>query len=285
MIYLNGQFIPKTEATINVDEWGMLYAYGVYEVLRYYAGKPLGMDLHLQRMCQSLERIRIAQPDDFDRFPEIAQELLAKNNQTDARIYWQITLGVAPRKPRISEGMIPTVLITSNSMAALDMDEQVVTKSAVFAPDERWSNCWIKSLMLLPNVLAANKAFDAGYDAAILHRGDVVTEATNANVMIVKDGQLITHPADRFILNGVTRQLVLKLARKLEIPVREEHYSPDQLFSADEVILTGTTVHVAAITHVDDKVISDGKVGPVTQRLHDAFIQFISDECLSKQTV
>ena len=280
IIYLNGEFLSKTDATISTDEWGMLYAYGVYEVMRYYAGNPLGMDLHLTRMHKSLERTGIPLPDDFDRFDQIAAKLLGENNQTDARVYWQITRGVAPRKPGIPQGMKPTVLITANPMPPLDPDEPVLTKSAMLLPDERWSNCWIKSLMLMPNVLAANQALEAGCDAAILVRGDVVTEASNANAMIVHNGELWTHPADRWILNGVTRQLVLKLAHKIGIPVREEHYSPDQLVNADEVMLTGTTVHITAITRVDDQPIADGNVGPVTQRLHDTLLRYIANECL-----
>lgn len=267
---------------MSVDERGTLYADGVYEVLRYYAGHPLAMDLHLARMRQSLERIRITPPDDFHRFTDIAEALLQKNGLSDARLYWQITRGVAPRKPKFPKDVHPTVLVTIDPMPVLDLEETVPTKTATLLPDERWANCWIKSLMLLPNILAANEAHDAGYEAAILQRDGVVTEATNANAMIIRDGELWTHPADRWVLNGVTRQLVLQLARKLGITVNEQSYGTEQLRTADEVLLTGTTLHVATVSHIDGQPIGDATTGPVTQRLHDALIQYIASECMQQ---
>lgn len=282
IIYLNGQFLPKPDAAMSVDERGTLYADGVYEVLRYYAGQPLAMDLHLARMLQSLERIKITQPDDFDQFTEIAQALLEKNGLSDARIYWQITRGAAPRKPRFPKDVHPTVLVTVDPMDALDPAVSVPAKTATLLPDDRWSNCWIKSLMLLPNILAANEAHDAGYEVAILHRDGVVTEATNANAMIVRDGELWTHPADRWVLNGVTRQLVLQLASQLGLTVCEQNYGTEQLRTADEVLLTGTTLHVATVSHIDGQPISGGKTGPVTQRLHEALMQHVTSECLQR---
>lgn len=281
IIYLNGGFIRKSAATMSVDERGMLYGDGVYEVLRFYAGRPLAVPLHLQRMRQSLSRIELAEPDDFDRLPSIAEALLDKNGLSDAKIYWQVTRGAAPRNVVFPQDVPPTVLVIASPMAPLQTDSSVPTQTAVLAPDERWANCWVKSLMLLPNVLAANAAHKAGYDSAILHRGDTVTEATNANVMIVRDGGLWTHPADRSILNGVTRQIVLDLARDLGIAVHEQAYSTDQLLAGDEVLLTGTTIHVTAVTQINGRLIGGGVPGPVTLRLHEALTRHISTECLA----
>jgi D-alanine transaminase len=282
IIYLNGRFLPKSDATMSVDERGTLYADGVYEVLRYYAGRPLAMDLHMARMRQSLEGIRITPPDAFDRFTELAGVLLEKNGLTDARLYWQITRGAAPRKPKFPKDVPPTVLMAVDPLDPLDPLVPVPTKTATLLPDERWSNCWIKSLMLLPNILAANEAHDAGYEAGILQRDGVVTEATNANAMIVRDGELWTHPADRWVLNGVTRQLVLQLAGQLGVTVCEQNFGTEQLRTADEVLLTGTTLHVATVSHIDGEPIGDGTTGPVTQRLHDALVQYITSECLRR---
>lgn len=281
-IYLNGRFVPKSAAAISVDERGMFFGDGVYEVLRFYAGRPLALDLHVDRMSQSLQRIELSPPDDFDRFPLIVSELVKRNGLTDARVYWQVTRGAAPRNPGFPKGVPPTVMVTASQCAALDPDAPVPTLTATLMPDERWANCWIKSLMLLPNVLASNAAHRAGFDSAILHRGGTVTEATNANAMIVRAGELWTHPANRYVLNGVTRQLVLRCAREIGIPVREQTYTTDQLLDADEVLLTGTTIHVTAVTHVDQGPIGDGKPGPVTQRLHDALTDLIAGECLQR---
>ncbi len=282
IIYLNGDFIHKSAATMSVDERGTLFADGVYEVLRFYAGRPLAAPLHLERMRKSLSRIGLAPPDDFDQLPATAQALLEKNSLQNAKIYWQVTRGPAPRNATFPKGVPPTVLIVPSHSDPLDAGSGVPTQTAVLTPDERWSNCWIKSLMLLPNVLAANAAHKAGCDSAFLHRDGAVTEATNANIMIVRDGELWTHPADRWILNGVTRQIVLGLARDLGITVREQVYDTDQLLTGDEVLLTGTTIHVTAVTHVDGQPIRNGQPGPVTLRLHEALARYIAGECLSE---
>jgi D-alanine transaminase len=280
IIYLNGGFVRKSTAAMSVDDRGTQFGDGVYEVLRFYAGRPLAVSLHLARMRQSLSRIELPPPDGFDKLPSIAKALLEKNGLSDAKIYWQITRGAAPRNPLFPRGVLPTVLVTASPVAALQTDSPVPTQTAVLAPDERWANCWIKSLMLLPNVLATNAAHRAGCDSAILHRDGTVTEATNANVMIVRDAELWTHPADRWILNGVTRQLVLGLAGELGITVREQACHRDQLQGADEVLLTGTTIHVTAVTQVDGRPIADGSPGPVTARLHEALTAYIADKCL-----
>jgi len=281
IIYLNGAYGPKSVAAISVDERGTLYGDGVYEVLRFYAGRPLAMDRHMQRMRTSLSRIELDPPGDFDDLPQIAQTLLEKNRLTDARFYWQITRGASPRHVSYPKDVPPTVLVVPSTSEALDITAEIPTLKAVLAVDERWSNCWIKSLMLLPNVLAANAAHRAGADAAILHRDGQVTEATNANVMIVRNGELWTHPANRWILNGVTRQLVLEIAATAGIPVHEATYNTDDLVSADEVFLTGTTINVTAVTRVDGQPISSGGPGPVTARLHEALNQHIQSECLT----
>ncbi len=281
IIYLNGDFVPKSAAFMSVDERGTLFGDGVYEVLRFYAGRPLAVDLHLGRMRQSLSRIDLEPPEDFDRLPQIAGRLLEKNGLSNAKVYWQVTRGSAPRNPAYPQGVPPTVLMIASPTDPLQLDAPVPTLTAVLALDERWANCWIKSLMLLPNIMAANAAHKAGCDSAILHRDGTVTEATNANIMIVKDGELWTHPADRWVLNGVTRQLVLGLARELRITVHEAVYTTDQLLDSDEALLTGTTIHVTAVTKIDGQTIGDGQPGPVTTRLHEALAGHIAQSCLS----
>jgi len=280
IIYINGGFIPKSQAAMRIDDRGTLYADGVYEVLRYYAGRPFELDLHITRLRQSLEKLGIQTPDDFDQAPQIIQGLIEKNQLANARVYWQITRGAAPRNALFPKGVKPTVLMTADPVPGLDAKAPVPTLTATLMPDERWANCWIKCLMLLPNVLAHNAAHDAGFNAAILHRDTAVTEATNANALAVIDGELWTHPADRWILNGVTRQVMLKLADQLGIAVHEQRFTTDQLTKADEVLLTGTTLHVAAVTHIDHKSIGDEQPGPVTQQLHDAFIRRVTEACL-----
>ncbi len=280
IIYLNGEFCLKSAAAMSVDDRGTLYGDGVYEVLRFFAGRPLAMDRHVQRMRKSLSRIELDPPEDFDGFPRIAQTLIKKNSLSDARFYWQITRGASPRNVTYPKGVPPTVLVVPSPCAGLDTTADVPTQTAILMPDERWSNCWIKSLMLLPNVLAANAALRAGADVAILHRDGIVTEATNANAMIVRDGALWTHPADRWILNGVTRQLVMERADAAGIAIREKTFGTDEMLAADEVFLTGTTINVTAVTQIDGRLIGTGRPGPVTTGLHEALSLHIYSECL-----
>lgn len=280
IIYLNGETCRKSQAVLSVDERGMLFADGVYEVLRFFAGKPLAMDRHVQRMRKSLSRIELDPPDDFDRFPQVAQSLLEVNGLSDARFYWQITRGPSPRNVTYPKDVSPTVLVVPSPCPGLDPSAGVPTQSAILMPDHRWGQCWIKSLMLLPNVMAANAALRAGADAAILHRDGIVTEATNANAMIIHKGELWTHPANRWILNGVTRQLVLERADAAGISIREKPFDTDDLMTADEVFLTGTTINVTAITQIDGQPINEGKPGPVTAGLHEALSLHIHSQCL-----
>jgi D-alanine transaminase len=281
IIYFNGTYVPKSRAVMSVDDRGTLYGDGVYEVLRCYAGRPLGIQEHLDRLRESLGELSLTAPLELDGLTEIVDQLLQRNSLSDAKVYFQITRGAAPRNPMFPADISPTVLAVASREKPLELGGPVPTLTAMLAEDERWSNCWIKSLMLLPNILASNAAQQAGYDAAILHRSGRVTEATNANIMAVRAGELWTHPADRWILNGVTRRLVLDLAGTLGLTVREETFNTDQLLAAAEVLMTGTTLHVTAVTHVGGRPIADGRPGPITHRLHEAINQHIHDRCLS----
>lgn len=280
-VYLNGRVLPKSEACLSVEERGVFFADGVYEVTRYYAGRPFELDRHLARLDRSLQAIRLPPPPELPQLPRITDDLLDRNGTPDAKVYWQITRGPAPRDYALPRAARPTVLVIAYALGPIDLGEPCPTLRAATAPDERWSNCWIKSLMLLANMLAANAALDAGADVAILHRDGRVTEGAAANVFVVRDGVLWTHPADRWILPGVTRAVVLDLARELGLPVREEAVAVDELRAADEVFLTGTTTQVAAVTSVDGQTIGGGVPGPITRRLHAAFLDRVRQACLS----
>ncbi len=281
IIYLNGGYVPASRASLRIDDRGALFADGVYEVIRYYAGRPLALQQHVDRMGRSLSGIHLAAPDVLSQMPGVSQDLIVRNALSDATVYWQVTRGAAARDLAIPDPVQPTVLAVPRAVPPLDPHAPVPTKTAILAEDQRWSNCWIKSLMLLPNVLATHQAQQSGCDTAILHRGGVVTEATNANIMIVLAGQLWTHPANQWILDGVTRRLVLEQARAAGIDVFEQTFSVEQLRTCEELMLTGTTAHVTAVTHVDGQPIGAGVPGPVTRRLHEALSQYVVKACLS----
>ncbi len=266
-IYLNGQFIAKQDAKVSIEDRGFLLADGVYEVVRIYNGKPFMLDLHVQRLRQSLAAIRIQA--DADELTNATRELLDRNGLRDARAYWQVTRGAAPRNHAFPTNVQPTVLAMVDPVAPLLPDAPLPTDKALLTDDRRWLDCAIKSLMLLPNVLARQQALEAGCGEAIFHRGSVVSEGAATSVFAVIDGVLRTHPTDGSILPGVTRAVVLELAKAEGIALSEQAFTVDDMARAQELILTGTTKHVTAVTRCGGH---DYPVGPVAQKLHRAFI-------------
>lgn len=278
-VYLNGQYLPKSEAMLSVEDRGTLFGDGVYEVIRYYGGRPLAMEAHLARLRRSLRGIELDEPVAVAQLPAISDALVRDNDVPDAKVYWQVTRGPAAREHVIPAEARPSVLVMSYPAPPLETQAPCPAWRAMVAEDRRWSDCWIKSLMLLPNVLARTAAQRAGCNEAILQRDGRVTEGSSTNVFIVRDGELRTHPADRHILGGVTRQLVIELAQAQGLSVVERACTVEQLMAADEVFVTGTTTHIAAITHVDGRAIADAEAGPVTRALHEALVGHVLDAC------
>jgi len=270
-VYLNGSFVPRDQAVMDVEDRGMMFADGVYEVLRAYNGRPLAEDLHLQRMTRSLRAIGLDSALVAD-LPAIGAELLQRNGWRDAAVYWQITRGGAPRHRAIPANVKPSILVMAWPAPALEGLRSLRALRLISVPDRRWHRCSIKSLMLLDNVLAKQAAAEQGGDDALYVRDGIVTESTATNVFIVREGALWTHPADDAILAGITRHLIFESARQQGLTVREAPFTQDEARRADEMFVTGTTTHVAAVTHVDGQPIGGGTAGEVTQRLHEALL-------------
>lgn len=284
-VYWNGRFLPRTDAAVDIEDRGTLFGDGVYEVLRAYFGKPLALEAHLTRLRRSLGGIRLAAPAEVDRLGEITDEVLKRNGLAEAKVYWQITRGAGPREHAFPAQPRPTLLVTAAPLSPIDPAAGPGQTKAVTAPDERWHNCWIKSLMLLPNLLARQAAIEAGAGEAIFHREGTVTEGTTSSVFVVRGGTIWTHPADRWILGGLTRMIVLEEARQAGLTVLERTYSLEQLRTADEVFVTSTTAHVLSVTHLDGQPVggstpgTPGAPGPVTRKLHDLLMRRIIAEC------
>ena len=278
-VYLNGRFLPRSEAHMSVEDRGTMFADGVYEVVGFCGGRPLAMDKHLRRLGRSMGGVKLRATAVIDQLASISAEVMRRNDYVHAKVYWQITRGSAARDHLIDPDLEPTVLVMAYPVPALDLAAPAPMVTALLVDDERWANCWIKSLMLLPNVLAMNKARSAGADEAILHRNGIVTEGGAHNVLIVRDGELWTHPADRHILAGITREIVLGLACSLKIANCERQFTTADLLAAPEVMICGTTAYITAVSRVDSQTIGDGQVGPVTGRLHRALIDYVAREC------
>ena len=271
-VYLNGEFIDHSRATVPVDDRGFLFADGVYEVVRVYDGTPFMMAPHVARMREGLCALQIDGAC-IDDLASIADRLLQDNGLTsgDATIYVQVTRGVAPRKHAFPKDCAPTVYAAAkrfNNHPSGYFEDGV---AAITVPDSRWSRCDIKSISLLPNVLANQAAHAAGAFEALFVKDGVVIEGSHSNLFGVLDGTLVTFPKCNYILAGITRALVLELARELEIPVSETGILWERLGDVEELFLSGTTTEVMPVTTVDGRPIGDGKVGPVTRRLQQAY--------------
>lgn len=278
-VYLNGAFLPRDDAKLSVDERGVHFADGVYEVVRYFNTQPFTLDEHLDRLRRSLDGIGLG----YDPAPiaDASDELVRRNKLADARVYWQVTRGHAPRDHVIDDHIAPTIYLSAEQAPRLAEHEALKTLTAITTLDDRWHNCWIKSLMLLPNTLAKTKAAKAGCGEALFVRDGRVTEGASTNAFAVFDGELYTHPADRYILEGITRNVVIDLAKALGIAVHEQAFTAADLPGADELFITGTGTLLAALTAVDGKPIADGRPGPITKQLWQAFLQRVQQDCAS----
>ena len=274
LAYLNGEFLPRSSATLSVDDRGFVFGDGVYEVWRVIGGRPFELDAHLARLQSGLGELRIAPPDIVERdvFTAVADRLLAAAGLLagEATIYLEITRGAAPRThafPAVATR--PTVYAVANRF---EPPEPLRARGAraITAADTRWLRCDIKTIQLLPNVLAKQAAADAGATEAIFVRGGDVTEGSHTNVFGVRRGVVHTHPANNLILHGVTRQVVIDLARAQALEVRETPIGAAQLGELDELFLVGTTTDVMPVVQVDQTPIGAGTPGPVARQLQQA---------------
>lgn len=286
IVYLNGQYVPATEAKVSVDDRGFLFADGVYEVIRVYDGRPFLAEPHYDRLRRGLAAIRIT-ADPTDAIRTAAERLIDENDlrSGDATIYIQVTRGAAPRRHSFPDGNVtPTTFVTVKPFRqhpALYWDDGV---STITTPDTRWSRCDIKSIALLPNVLLRQMAVDAGCAEAILIRNDeFMTEGSASNIFVVKDGKLIAPPKDNLMLPGITYDVMLEIAAANGIPHEVRRVMKEELFTADELLLTSSTKEVLAITQLDGKPVGSGKPGAMFVRLHALYQDFKHNVMRNKQ--
>jgi len=280
-VYLNGEYVPADQATISPFDRGFIFADGVYDVVRYYGGQPFTMPEHLSRLADSMTQVRLAMPADQPGFDEISEQLVGRNGAADCYVYWQVTRGAAPRDHRFPAAELPvTTFAFVKPMPPLVRQGPPASMKVITHPETRWARCSIKSIALLPNVLARQAAEDAGCDEAIFVRDDgTVTEGTARSIFAVIDGHLRTHPLDGSILPSITRRVVIDLAGELDLSVDESAFDRDEMMRAEELFLVGTTTEVRPVVAVDGRSIGDGKVGPRTVQLTEAMRRRIIADC------
>lgn len=271
-LYLNGEFLPIEQGRVSIEDRGFQFADGVYEVIRVYNGRPFALREHLDRLQRSLQGLQIPLPEPIPRLEQVCSTLCS--DLQDATIYLQVTRGVAPRAHAFPKELRPTFVAYARELIPYPPDR---TFTLLTIPDDRWGRCHLKTIALLPNVLGKQKAAQAGCDEGLFVREDgTVTEGTSSNAFMVKAGRIHTHPADNRILNGITREKVLKLARELGFPVVEQPFPLRDALTADEFFITSTTSEVMPVTAIDGKTFPPG---PVTLKLKAAFQAMVQKEC------
>lgn len=269
--FVNGAFVSLADAKVSIDDRGFQFGDGIYEVIRTYGGRPFELEAHLARLDRSAAALDLIQPYSPAEWTNHILEGIRRAAYPEAKIYIQLTRGVAPRDHAYEADLTPTVVLTVRELHSLSRSVQAAGVEAMTIEDIRWGRCDIKSLSLLGNVLARQQAKRAQVFEAILLKEGSITEGAVSNVMVVRGGTVMTAPEGPRILSGVTRAVVLGLARKEGLSVQERCIAQADLYGADEVFLTGTTVEVLAVVRVDGKVIKDGRPGPITQRLAAGF--------------
>lgn len=272
--YVNGAFMPLDQARVPVEDRGFLFADGVYEVVATYGGKPFALEPHLKRLERSLRELRIGLDIRACGLEERLAEGIRRGGFAETLVYIQVTRGVAPRRHEFPKSEVePTLVMTFKECYRLPAELFENGAKVISRPDLRWQRCDIKSIALLPNILAKQEAKEAGAFEALLVDGQGrVTEGSSTSAFRVADGVLWTAPEGPHILPSITRGILLDLARRVGIPVREEFSSLGEFLQADEVLLAGTTTEALGVVQIDQQQIGDGKPGPVTRRLRQVFL-------------
>jgi len=269
-VYLNGDYLPLSEAKISVLDRGFLFGDGVYEVIPAYAGKLFCLDAHLQRLKNSLMAIRLPVIFDTEKWIDILTPLLVEGEAQ--YVYLQITRGVAEKRDHaFPEDCEPTIFAMCSPIAPFVYEQGV---SAMTLDDMRWQFCHIKATTLLANILLRQQAVDEQCAEAILVKEGYATEGAASNVFAVIDGVLITPPINNDILPGITREVVLRLAAENDVAFDEDVISLEALQSASEIWLTSSIREILPVTLLDDAPVGLGEIGPVWQKIHTLFQEY-----------
>lgn len=278
--YVNGRYVPHRAASVHVEDRGYQFADGVYEVIAVANGKLVDGGPHLDRLERSLRELRMAPPMGRRALELVMREVVRRNGVDNGIIYMQMTRGVAPRDhafPARAETQVVMTARRARPQSARIAEDGV---KAITMPDIRWQRCDIKSVSLLPNILAKQQAKEAGaYEAWLVDRNGMVTEGSSTNAWIVtRDGQLVTRSVENAILAGITRMAVLEMARAEGLSLVERPFSVSEAKAAREAFVTSTSSYVTPVTQIDDHVIANGKPGSISLKLRERYIRYMAGE-------
>jgi D-alanine transaminase len=273
--YVNGQYVRHSEAAVHIEDRGFQFADGVYEVCEIRDGLIVDLTRHLNRLDRSLSELRMVQPMSRAALTLVIREVLRRNRVRNGIFYMQVTRGAAKRDHFFpAEGTAPTITITAKSTDPSLLAKKYATGIKVITLlENRWDRVDIKTVGLLPNVLAKQQARDAGaHDAIFVTRDGMVLEGASANAWIVTpDGELVTRPAEHGILKGITRTTAIDVAAKLGLVFVEREFSVDEMLSAREAFMTSATGICVPVVEVDGKPVANGHPGTVSSDIRDAF--------------
>lgn len=272
--YVNGRYVPSREAVVSVEDRGNQFADAVYEACQIKDGAIIDLRRHLDRLDRSLAELRIAAPMSRAAMTHVLREVARRNKVENGYVYWQISRGAAPRDHAFPAGVKPTFTATAKSLdvaaAALRYEKGV---PIITLPDNRWERVDIKTVGLLPNALAKQAAREAGaFEAVFVDAEGYVTEGSSANVWMVDgEGRLVTRPADRGILRGITRSVLMEVAAAEDVPVVERRFTVAEMKAAREVFLTSAGAILCPVVSVDGETVANGVPGSVAARLRRRF--------------
>ncbi|MDP7174430.1 MAG: D-amino-acid transaminase [Alphaproteobacteria bacterium] len=276
--YVNGRYVPHHSAQVHIEDRSMQFADGVYEVVAVLNGKLVDREWHHERLERSLGELGIAMPMSRAALDAVVDEMVRRNLVDEGIVYLQVGRGVAPREHTFPVHVRPSVVATARSARPASASTLIEGVRVVSTHDQRWERCDVKSVALLPNVLAKQAAAEAGaFEAWQVDADSIVTEGTHSNAWIVDQaGAIVTRPESNAILSGITRRRLLAVARNAGLPVVERAFSLDEAKAAREAFLTSTSSFVVPVVQIDDNVIANGRPGSVTERLLALYLAFAS---------
>ncbi len=275
-VYLNGEYLPETEAKVSIFDRGFVMADGVYEVTTVLQGKLIGFDGHIQRLERSLNELDMKKPADFDNLLEVHRELVRLNGVDEGLIYLQVTRGNPGDRDFVfpdPETTEPTVVLFTQNMPGLaDSPKARAGIKVISIDDIRWGRRDIKTVQLLYPSMGKMMALKAGAQDAWMVEDGYVTEGTSNNAYIIKNGRIITRGLSNDILHGITRAAVLRYAREAQMEVEERLFTIEEAREADEAFTTSASAFVMPVVAIDDAVLGDGTPGPVARRLREIYL-------------
>jgi D-alanine transaminase len=278
--YVNGIYVQHMSATVHIEDRGFQFADGVYEVISIRNKRLIDPKMHLDRLNRSLFELQISWPTSRGVFSVILKEVILRNRVANGSVYIQITRGVSDRDFAYSKNLKPSIIIYTRKTRQDTLKTANIGYKVISKPDIRWKRCDIKTVSLLPAVMAKQAAVEAGaVEAWLVNEQGMVTEGTSSNAWIVTlNDELITRNIDNSILSGVTRKSVLKLAQKLNLVLIERAFSLIEAIQAKEAFFTSSTALVKPVIEIDNKKIGGGKVGPITTLLIENYLSYMDTQ-------